>query len=136
MRKNPTSYFIKSNNNSIYQKKTNHSLKFDSLLKNNNTSCNTRTNSTNNIKIDLNNENFGNKNIEFNKRIKNNEKKSNYKLSKTSHNASYLDNAKNKSQIYIKKDIILKKGSKISPNIKKYEIIRKNFNDNFSTRNT
>ena len=136
LRKNPTSYCLKSNNNSIYQKKTNHSLKFDSISKNNNTSCNTRTNSTNNIKIDFNNENFGNKKFEFNnKRIKNKEKKSKYKLSKTSHNSSYLDNAKNKSQIYIKKDFIVKKGSKISPNIKKYEIIRKNFNDNFSTRN-
>jgi hypothetical protein len=136
LKKNPTSINLKSNNNSIYLKKTNHSLKSDSLSKNNNTSCNTRTNSSNNIKINLNNENIRNTKFEFiNKRLKNKVKKSNNELSKTKHNSSYLDNSKNKSQICKKKDIILKNGNKVSPNIKQFEINKKKFNDNFSTRN-
>lgn len=136
LKKNPTFHNLKSNNNSIYQKKTNHSPKSDSLSKNNNTSCNTRTNSTNNIKIDLNNEKMINQKFDFiNKRIENKVKKSNNKLSKTNHNSSYLDNKKNKSQLYIKKEIILKNGNKVSPNIRQYEINRKNFNEFFSTRN-
>jgi len=136
LKKNPTSHLLKSNNNSIYQKKTNHSIKSDSLSKNNNTSCNTRTNSAYKIKIDLNNENIRNKKFEFiNKRLKNKIGKSNNELSKTNHNSSYFENEKNKSQIYIKKEILLRNGSKISPNIRQYEINKKYFNDNFSTRN-
>lgn len=136
LKKNPTFHLLKSNNNSIYQKKTNHSYKSDSLSKNNNTSCNTRTNSTNNIKIDLNNENIENKKSDFiDKRIKHKLKSSNNELSKMNHNCSYLGNEKNKSQIYIKKEIMLKKGSKITPNIRHYENNKKNINDNFSTRN-
>ena len=135
-KKNPISHFLKSNNKSIYQKKTNHSLKSDSLSKKNNTSCNTRTNSTYNIKIDLNNEKIINKKYEFiNKRLKNKIKKSNNELSKTNHNSSNLSNAKNNSQVYIKNEIMLRNGSKISPNIRQFEINKKNFNDNFSTRN-
>ena len=136
LKKNPTFHNLKSNNNNIYQKKTSLSPQSDSLSKNNNTSCNTRTNSTNNIKINLNNEKMINQKFDFiNKRIENKVKKSNNKLSKTNHNSSYLDNKKNKSQLYIKKEIILKNGNKVSPNIRQYEINRKNFNDFFSTRN-
>ena len=120
------------NNLNIYYKntndknKSNENILHDSYFTNKKYNDKTTTKSKKNInscKAITPLTNIRNKKFEFiNKRLKNKIGKSNNELSKTNHNSSYFENAKNKSQIYIKKEILLRNGSKISPNIRQYEI--------------